>query len=102
MDYIWQTEGITKEFNTPGGIFSGKEKTVYALNGISLQQAPGETLGIVGESGCGKSTFGRVLMGLYAPTSGILRVGDRTIDTETARKTLHHTFQWYFRIPMHR
>lgn len=99
MDYIWQTEGITKEFNTPGGIFSGKEKTVYALNGISLQQAPGETLGIVGESGCGKSTFGRVLMGLYAPTSGILRVGDRTIDTETARKTLHHTFQMVFQDP---
>jgi len=47
-----------------------KDRTVRAVDGVSLDVYPGETLSLVGESGCGKSTFGRTIVGLYEPTSG--------------------------------
>ena len=49
---------------------------VHAVSGISLDVLPGETLGLVGESGCGKSTTGRAIMQLPRPTSGRVRFGD--------------------------
>lgn len=62
MGYIWETDNLVKNFTFLGGLFRPKQ-TVHALQGVSLYQEEGETLGIVGESGCGKSTFGYTLMG---------------------------------------
>ena len=62
MGYIWETDNLVKNFTLSGGLFRPKQ-TVHALQGVSLYQEEGETLGIVGESGCGKSTFGYTLMG---------------------------------------
>jgi peptide/nickel transport system ATP-binding protein len=57
---------VVKRFETGAG-------TVHAVNGISFLIRRGETLGLVGESGCGKSTAARLAMGLYPPTSGVVR-----------------------------
>jgi oligopeptide transport system ATP-binding protein len=50
--------------------FKVSEGTLKAVNNVNIDIYKGETLGLVGESGCGKSTFGKVLMGIYPPTHG--------------------------------
>jgi peptide/nickel transport system ATP-binding protein len=63
-DVLLQVEGLVVEFPAPGG------QSVKAVSGISFDIARGETLGLVGESGCGKSTTGRAILQLPPPTSG--------------------------------
>jgi peptide/nickel transport system ATP-binding protein len=60
---LLRVEDLRVEFPTPAGV-------VQAVSGVSLDVAPGETLGLVGESGCGKSTTGRAILQLPRPTSG--------------------------------
>ena len=55
---------------TQGIIFQKKVGAVQAVDGVSLSVKKGETLGLVGESGCGKSTTGRAILQLYKPTAG--------------------------------
>ncbi|XBB69804.1 ABC transporter ATP-binding protein [Nocardioides sp. WV_118_6] len=60
--------------------------TVHAVSGLSLDLLPGETLGILGESGCGKSSAGRAVMQLPPPTSGEVRLGDVDLTALPARR----------------
>ncbi len=61
---------LRKYFPLGGGLFGGKTGLVKAVDGISFEIRRGETLGLVGESGCGKSTTGRAILQLHKPTSG--------------------------------
>ena len=61
--------GLVKHFPVKGGLV-GRKATVSAVDGVSFEIRKGETLGIVGESGCGKSTTARLLMALMQPTAG--------------------------------
>ena len=70
---------LKKHFPITKGFFSKVVGQVHAVDGVSFQIAPGETLGLVGESGCGKSTVGRTLLKLLEPTSGSIRVNGTDI-----------------------
>ncbi len=67
-----------------GIMFKKQIGTVKAVDGVSLYLDKGETLAIVGESGCGKSTTGRLLMGLEKPTSGTIKINGDEITTMSA------------------
>lgn len=67
---ILETRGLKKYFKPRGGIFSTNTGTVKAVDDVSLKLREGEILGLVGESGCGKSTFGKMIVRLEEPTAG--------------------------------
>src|SRR6476660_9225751 len=70
---------LKKHFPAKGGLLGLGRDTVQAVDGVSFDVAKGETVGIVGESGCGKSTTARVLLGLTPATSGSVRFGDTDV-----------------------
>jgi peptide/nickel transport system ATP-binding protein/oligopeptide transport system ATP-binding protein len=76
---LLEVEGLKKHFPLRRGLLPGAAAQVYAVDGISFAIAPGETLGLVGESGCGKSTAGRTILKLLEPTAGRIRLRGRDI-----------------------
>ncbi len=96
---VLEVENLSKHFAKPGGLFRGPGRTVRAVDGISFSVRKGGTLGIVGESGCGKTTTGRMIVHLEEPTGGTIRLDGQDVthlgkaDFERYRRRVQMVFQ---------
>lgn len=102
LEPILKLEGLKKHFNTTtGGAFNKKKAVLKAVDGIDLEVLPGETVGLVGESGCGKTTAGRTILKLYEPTDGkiIFNGEDITHFSRAKMKPLRRQMQMIFQDP---
>jgi oligopeptide/dipeptide ABC transporter ATP-binding protein len=80
---ILEVRNLVKHFSIGGGIFGGEAAVIKAVDGVSFSIRRGETLGLVGESGCGKTTTGRCILQLEKPTSGEIIFEGRDLATLT-------------------
>ena len=78
---LLEIRNLTKHFRVGGGLFGGTAGVVRAVDGVSFVIRRGETLGLVGESGCGKTTTGRCILRLERPTSGAILFEGRDLAT---------------------
>jgi oligopeptide/dipeptide ABC transporter ATP-binding protein len=111
MDTILSLQGLKKHYPLFGGVFRRRVNSVKALDGVDLDIERGECLGIVGESGCGKTTMGKAIIGLHPPTAGQInyrppgRPASDSVDLgamsryELRRSGLRKRFQMIFQDP---
>jgi peptide/nickel transport system ATP-binding protein len=83
---LLEVDGVKTYFSLHKGLFSAKGKNFKAVDDVSLKLYPGETLGLVGESGCGKTTLGRTIIKLIEPTDGKIVFLGNDISNYTRRK----------------
>jgi oligopeptide transport system ATP-binding protein len=84
-----EVDGLTKHFPiTQGILFQRVVGAVQAVDGLSFSIKRGETLGLVGESGCGKTTAGRTLLGLYPATEGTVQIDGHDVRKATGREMM--------------
>ncbi|MBY6200620.1 ATP-binding cassette domain-containing protein [Maritalea mobilis] len=96
MTAALRLEDLSKTFPLGRRLFGPERPGVRAVHPISLEVAPGETLGIVGESGCGKSTLARMLVGLLEPTTGTIEIEGAALDNADPAvfgKRIQYVFQ---------
>ena len=84
---VLEVRDLKKHFPIRKGLLQRASGTVFAVDGVSFTIQPGETLGLVGESGCGKTTVGRTITRLIEPTAGSIRISGKDI-TNLSKKEL--------------
>ena len=97
---LLEVRHLTKRFHLPIRLGRGA-RTIEAVDDVSFELHPGETLGLVGESGCGKSTMSRVIAGLEAPTAGTVTLAGASVHAARgpARRRLRRRMQIVFQDP---
>jgi peptide/nickel transport system ATP-binding protein/oligopeptide transport system ATP-binding protein len=85
-DPLVELEHLTKHFSVKQGVFARGKGVVHAVEDVSLTVRRGETLGIVGESGCGKTTTARLIVRLIEPTAGTIRFDGHDISHASQRR----------------
>jgi oligopeptide/dipeptide ABC transporter ATP-binding protein len=96
---VLEVKDLKKHFPVNKGLFGGATSHVYAVDGISFSIGESETLGLVGESGCGKSTAGKLILKLIPPTAGEIKLAGQRIDElsgesmRECRRTMQVVFQ---------
>src|SRR6266498_3137609 len=100
-DVILDVQNLVKHFPVGGGLFGGPAGVIRAVDGVSFSIRRGETLGLVGESGCGKTTTGRCILQLERPTSGevIFEGRDLTRCSESELRPVRRRMQVIFQDP---
>ncbi|MCC7363158.1 MAG: ABC transporter ATP-binding protein [Dehalococcoidia bacterium] len=98
---VMEVRSLTKHYSTGSAWSFGKGRVVHAVDDVSFDLASGETLGIVGESGCGKTTVSRVILGLVPPTGGqvLFRGGDISRLSGSNRRQYRSDVQAVFQDP---
>jgi len=98
---LLKVRNLKKYFPIRGGLFSREVARVHAVDDVSFEVMPGETLGLVGESGCGKSTTGRSILRLIEPTSGEVSFEGKNVTTLDKRslRALRKEMQIIFQDP---
>jgi len=101
VEPLLTVENLEVHFPVKRGLLSRKREVVHAVDGVSLTLAPGETLGVVGESGCGKTTMGLAILDLVAPTGGRVAFRGRDVSrmNDAQRKRLRREMQIIFQDP---
>ena len=87
---VLEAQGLSKHFRGRSRLFGGGAGVVRAVDGISFAIEGGQTLGVVGESGCGKTTTAKLVLGLEQPTDGSIRFEGRELNTLDASARRHY------------
>lgn len=93
-EYLLEVQDLKQHFHIKTGFF--KKTPLKAVDGVTFNIKPGETLGLVGESGCGKTTVGRSILRLYEPTSGTIKFNGEVVTAKNMpdyRKHMQMVFQ---------